>query len=315
MPTRITIVGPGAIGQLFGSALVTSGCDVTFLARSARRAARLTDRGLRIQCGDAPLRTVPARATADPAALPIADLAFICTKAYDTARAIADVGPGLGPNTIVVSLQNGAGNAETIAGTVPARQVICAVTFRGATLDPDGQVTEAGEGVTVVAPFDKDMAAATRVGDCLRAAGFTTRVETSAETVVWSKLVLNAALNPVSALWELHNGDILAHPEAGPVALAALHEAETVARASGIDLSYPCAEAAFREVCRRTATNRASMWEDLQRGRRTEIDAINGVILRQAERVALDTPTHARLYSEVRARDGSPRTVRPTPTT
>jgi len=299
--TTIVVVGPGAIGCLFAAALAEAGHDVRLLDKDPTRAESIARCGVKV---DEPQgsRTVRVPVTADARTQGPVDVVCLCVKSYDTASAAACLSDLMGPETAIVSLQNGFGNAERISGQVGPRGVICAVTAHGATCLGAGHVVHAGEGVTTLAARDPaGRGAAERVAAVLSASGLEARVVDDALSLVWSKLAINAAINPVTAVWGVPNGEILDRPELVKVSMAAAEEAQTVATAGGVTLLYADATAAVREACERTKENISSMLQDVRRGKRTEIDDINGAIVKEARTQGIKVPVNEMLVQRVHA--------------
>ena len=298
---RIVVVGPGAIGCLFAASLARAGLDVLLLDKDPARAALIAGRGVTVEATPVAWHAaVPA--TASHAGIAPADILCVCVKAYDTAEAVRHALPLIGPRTVVVSLQNGLDNATVIASSVRAERVLCAVTAHGATRLEPGRVRHAGSGTTLVGawrPGDEPHALAARFAGILTKAGLAAEATRHTAGLLWSKLAINAAINPVTALWDVPNGALLERPELMELAVQAAGEAERVARAAGITLLFRDAAAEVRGVCRDTAENLSSMLQDVRRGRRTEIDAINGAVVREARTLGVPAPVNEMLVRRV----------------
>jgi 2-dehydropantoate 2-reductase len=302
---KIAIVGPGAIGCLFAARLTEGGQTVWLFDKDSERARRISAEGIRLDDGGA-TRRIPARVTTDPRAIGEAEIVCLCVKAYDTLAATRAAQALVGPNSGFVSLQNGLGNAEVVSSVIPSGQIICAVTAHGATSRGCGHVVHAGVGVTTVAPFRPQAGRLSEAfAGVLRQAGFEAELAGEAAGMIWSKLIINAAINPVTAIWNTTNGAILERQELKEQCLAAAREAQSVARALGVPLAYDDAGATVLDVCRRTGANVSSMLQDLRRHKRTEVDAINGAIVREARRLRLNTPVNEHLIRQVQALERS----------
>lgn len=302
---RVLVVGPGAVGCLFASALIRAGIDTILLDHDEQRAHALGTQGLQVEMPNGDCR-LPARATCDATSVGPVDMTLLCVKTFDTQAAIAHALPALEHSRIVASLQNGVGNLEALGERMDARRIVAAVTAQGSTQIGVGHVRHAGEGITRVAPFRSEgIARAQRVQALFLAAGFQTETVANVDTLLWSKLVVNAAVNPVTALWELTNGGVLEQPDARDTAYAAAREAERVVRAAGIDLLFDNACEEVDRVCTVTRDNVSSMLQDIRRGRRTEIDAINGAVVERAGTLGIDTPVNRELIDRIRALEGA----------
>ena len=314
---KMVIVGPGAIGCLFAVRMQAAGETVTLLDKDEARATELTARGLRIEEPGSPepaCQTVHVPVQFDAQRLRTAtgfpSFVVLCVKAYDTATAVRHALPLVGPKTALVSLQNGMGNVEEIQNVVGTDRILCAVTGHGATHVGIGTIRHAGSGITTVAavsPGYDDQAA--HFVDNLQRAGFEAHLLDDCKRMLWSKLIVNAAINPVTALHNIPNGDLLRRPELLETALAAAREADAVARAAGVRPRLDNPDEEIRRICERTRDNVSSMLQDVRRGRQTEIDSINGFIVRQANAYGIDVPVNQQLWKAVESRTQSQKRI------
>lgn len=315
---RIVIVGAGAMGTLFAALLSKSRrAEVTLVAKN-NSAIKSSARGgvavrgktrLKIPAGKikivspVDLLRLESRRRKE-SRIPSADIAVILVKSFDTASAVRDIAPLIGRETVVLTFQNGLGNLETIKKILESLRplaILAGATTHGATLIKPGVVVHTGEGETLIAC---DSARERKYADLsrglLEAAGIKARAVRGSASLLWSKLVVNAAINPVGAVFSQTNGAILKNDFALKIALSAAFEAASVARALGIKLLYPSVENKVKEVLAATSSNRNSMLQDVSDGRPTEIDAINGAVLRAARRLGVKTPYNRVLYNSVK---------------
>ena len=277
----VVVFGAGSLGSLIGG-LLSAQHDVTLVGRPAHVDAVRAD-GLRL-AGLIERRVHPDAVTELDADATAADLAVVTVKAYDTgAAAEALAGCDLGA---ALSLQNGMGNEETLAGRLDC-PVLAGTTDYGARYREPGVVECTGVGRVTLGPRpgDESEAAgetASRVGAAFDGVGIETRVEPDMRPHLWEKLAVNAGINPVTALARVENGALLDEPLAGVAAGAAV-EVAAVARAAGVDLPGETAREAVRRVAEATATNRSSMLQDVDAGRRTEVDAIAGYVVERSD--------------------------------
>ena len=298
---RVAIVGPGAMGCLFGALLSEAGHPVWLLGRSADQVEPIARTGIRVE-GIGGARTIRARATTAVAEIGPADLVFIWVKAYDTASAVQAMTPVLTPETLVVSLQNGLGNLEAMARAVPPAQIVGGVTAHGATLLGAGVTRHAGQGATTIGrPDGRVDGALEQLAELLSAARVETSTSPNIEAAIWSKLAVNAAINPLTALARRPNGDLLRHPDTRQLVDRVAAEVAQIATAAGMALSPAQVREQVHAVCQATAANKSSMLQDVLRGRRTEIDAINGALADRAAALGLDAPLNELLTRLVRA--------------
>ncbi|RJS71325.1 MAG: 2-dehydropantoate 2-reductase [Candidatus Syntrophoarchaeum sp. WYZ-LMO15] len=289
---KIVVMGAGAIGSLFGGLLALRGEDVLLVGRRSHVDA-INSRGLKISgMTDA---IVHLRASTHPEE---GDLILFTVKSYDTEKAASSL--IINDDTIVLSLQNGLGNEEKIAEVVGREHVIGGVTSYGALFLEPGHVSHTGIGETVIGELDGSITdRVSRLSDLLNKAGIMTSVTDSIKRKIWEKLVVNAGINAITAITGVKNGKLLEIPQLRELMRYASLEAVEVGRKQGIDLGYDLIDR-VEEVARRTAENRSSMLQDISRGKKTEIDAINGMIVRLGEEVGVDTPVNRILTLLVR---------------
>ena len=285
---------------MFGAFLARAGHEVCLLDRHRRRADELARNGILVERGDRTER-VAVHATVDPSACGRVDLVCVCVKAYDTQAAVRGACGLWANDTVVVSLQNGLGNAEIIEQAADPAQVVCGVTSQGATRLGPGHIRHAGAGPTRVASFRAQAReAAEWLVSVLDQAGLNAQLSDDAPGMLWSKLVVNAAVNPLTAIQGVPNGSLVDDPQLHRVMSDAAREAAAVARARRIRLEYPDAVAEAERICRITHDNRSSMLQDVRQGKRTEIDSITGALLEEGRQAGVDTPVNAELYARVR---------------
>ncbi|MBW2064895.1 MAG: 2-dehydropantoate 2-reductase [Deltaproteobacteria bacterium] len=290
---RFLVVGPGAMGCLFAANLKKSGYEVSLLDYKPERAAQINAQGITVQdtSGTEYRVDVPVMTCKIPEAL---DFALICVKSYSTERAAQALKPLLPKETVVVTLQNGIGNVEILQEIFGARRVIGGVTAEGATLISPGRIRHAGRGETAVGP-GMEGGPAQRLASALARAGFQTRTVENVDELLWGKLIINVGINALTAITRLKNGRLIEYQGTVQIMESAVKEAMTVAEAKNIRLPYPDPIARVKEVCKATADNIASMLQDVLRQRMTEIDAINGAIVRHGEELGIPTPVNATL--------------------
>jgi 2-dehydropantoate 2-reductase len=304
MPSESCLItGTGALACLFAARLARAGVSVTMLGTWPEGLAALQQCGVRLLAADGHERAYAVRATADPAQCRDARLALVLVKSWQTARAGRQLAACLAPQGVALTLQNGLGNFETLADALGPERVALGVTTAGATLLGPGSVRPGGEGLISLGAHER----LAPLVALLRQAGFAVETVADPEHLLWSKLVINAAINPLTALLRVPNGELLARPQARPLLAAAAREAAAVAAAQGQDLPYADPVAAAEDVARRTASNRSSMLQDVLRGAPTEIDAICGAIVAAGEARGVAVPVNRTLWLLVRALVGEAR--------
>jgi len=313
----VLVVGTGALACLFAARLAAVGARVTMLGTWREGLDALRGHGVRVVQADGSERAYEVRAIDDVAECVGARLALVLVKSWQTGRAARQLAACLATEGLALTLQNGLGNREKLAealgdasprskaqgGTSPQgkaqgeERVALGVTTTGATLVGPGRVRPGGEGVISLGAHPR----LSPLANLLERAGFAVEVLPEANDLLWSKLVINAAINPLTALLRVPNGELLARPSAQSLMDAAAREAAAVARALGRRLTFSDPVAAAQAVAQRTAVNHSSMFQDVQRGAPTEIDAICGAIVAAGEGCGVATPVNRTLWLLVKA--------------
>jgi 2-dehydropantoate 2-reductase len=288
------------MGCLFAGYLTRSGHEVTLLDRSSRRAAEISKSGLGIETQGETFH-VPCSATSDPTCLGDTELAIVCVKAYDTVEVAYTLGGHLGKSASVLTLQNGLGNVEALTDHIDPDRVFGGSTAEGATVLGVGSVRHAGRGPTVVAPVVSErLDAAERLASVLTDAGFDAIAKPDLDRVLWGKLLINAVINPMTALLGVQNGQLVEIPSARDLLENVTREVTRIAVAENAIADGADTVAMVENVCRATALNRSSMLQDITARRRTEVDAIFGKILACAEMHGIEMPVTRTLYGAVK---------------
>lgn len=289
---------------LFGARL-NPHADVTLIGHWPEQLAALRDAPLHVLELDGGESRIWLDVTSDLAAIGPVDVALILVKTPQTESAADDAARILAPDGLAVTLQNGLGNQAILARVLGMDRTTLGVTMSGAALDGPGVLRVGGEGNTFLAtrpdiePRVRDLAA------LFADAGLTVTVTHDIAALVWGKLVVNAAINPLTALLRVPNGALLSSSHARDLLRRAAQEVAAVAAAQDIPLPFDNAAAYAEHVAHLTARNRSSMLQDVQRGARTEIDAINGAVIRAGEALAISTPANRFLYDMIKALEES----------
>jgi 2-dehydropantoate 2-reductase len=303
---QIAVVGAGAMGCLFGGMLAEAGHTVRLVTRLPEEAGQIQVHGVRLE-GLSGERTLALPATADVREAADAELVLLAVKAYDTATAVAAVAAAIPPPTPVLTLQNGLENVETIAAAVGPERTLGGITAHGATGLGVGHVRHAGRGPTVIGEADGPATERTeRLAAVFGEAGLETTVTDDLTATIWHKLIVNVGINALASLMQRRNGELLDGGPAEALLEQAVAEAVAVAAAQGIAVDLATEAGRVKEVCRATAMNLNSMLQDLRHGRRTEIDFINGAIVRVGDAVGVPTPVNRVLTQLVRAVTSQP---------
>jgi 2-dehydropantoate 2-reductase len=286
-------MGTGALGGYFGGRLAQAGADVSFIARGANLEALKRD-GLKIESprGDAHLPDI--RASADPADIGPVDLVLFMVKLYDTEEAGRATAPLLGPNTTVLTLQNGVNAAQRLSDILGAEPILDGIAYIPADLRAPGIVRHNGEVARLVfgEAVGQTSPRCQAIRDAFQAAGVDVEIAPDINATLWQKFIMLSALSAITALTRLPIGAILADKQAAKLFRSAIEESVAVARAECPTLPDDAAEAALKLVATFPYGVRASMAEDLNRGKRLELMDLSGEITRRATAHAIPTPTH-----------------------
>jgi 2-dehydropantoate 2-reductase len=298
---EILIIGAGAMGGLFG-ALLAPFAEVTLYTTNSEHAAVISREGLALTGQDGVVRFYRIRILSDPGQYQQrADLALIFTKARSTFAAAEVARAMLADTGLVLTLQNGIGNAEQIAAVVGKDRVLAGITSQAATLLGPGQVRHAGSGPTYLAAAPEQTERVQALVALFNRAGIDTRLAEDGDSLLWSKLIVNVGINALTALLRVPNGTLAQVPECRLLMAQAVDEAVAVARALGISLAAGQALEQVQRICELTSENRASMLQDILRGAPTEIDVINGAVVAKGREVGVPTPVNLLLTQLIKA--------------
>jgi len=286
------------MGGLFAGLMAGAGIDVGLLENSEKRVDTVRKHGLKIRWMDGSSSAFsPPRVkiTARPRDIGKVGLLLVFVKAYDTEKAIKNALPLLDKETIILTLQNGLGNVEAIKRVAKRNGVIAGITSHGANVDENGLIRHAGTGETIIGCGPK----AVEIASLLNSAGIGTRVSKRISDVIWTKLLINAAINPLTAATRLKNGELLKSGCLRDLMKTVACEVESVARKKGIRITNPSKK--VESVCRATAENVSSMLQDIVNHRKTEIDFINGAVVREAEKLSVPVPSTTAMWKIVKS--------------
>jgi 2-dehydropantoate 2-reductase len=293
------IVGPGAMGCLFAAGLKRAGYDVTLWDHKKERAEQINRQGIVVEgirgAYTAKVLTVTGNLPLPP------DVALMCVKSYSTRDAGHAIKPWLEPKTVVVTLQNGVGNVEILEEMFGREAVSGGTTAEGATLLGPGKVRHAGQGETIVGSEGKPENTVEKIASSFSQAGFQARSVDHVDDFIWGKLIINVGINALSAITKLKNGRLPELHSTRQIMTEAVNEAVVVASAKKIQLPYLNPVARVLEVCRATAGNISSMLQDVLNEKTTEVDFINGAIVREGSLFGIPTPVNLTLTSLIMA--------------
>ncbi|MBA3325498.1 MAG: 2-dehydropantoate 2-reductase [Rhodobacteraceae bacterium] len=300
---RIAVLGGGgAMGGLFGGYLARGGNDVTLIDVSTEAVAAIRAAGVSIEEKDGSQPVIPVAASSDPAEVGPVDLIVTFVKCYHTEAAVRSAAPMIGPDTAVLSLQNGWGNAPRIAAVVGEDRVIVGLTYHSGTLLGPGRVKHPGAGITYLGELSgRRTERIERVADAFQRSGIETTVSDQILGEVWKKLALNACTLPTSALLGFFAHELVAFDASKRLMAAILTEVVAVANAQGIALDYDERWPAITGLLERAVGGKASMLQDFEARRPTEIAVINGAIVDAGRRTGVPTPINETMVWMVEA--------------
>ncbi len=291
---KIAVVGAGAMGSLFGGLLTESGADVWLLDIWADHVKAVNENGLNIK-REGKFRSVSVKATTDPNRIGISDLVISFVKSTNTSQAAKTAKFLMDDSSLILTLQNGMGNADTIAEVIESARIIAGTTSHGATMLGPGSIRHAGIGPTTIGMWaDGGKDKALYIAKFLTEAGIKTEAVDDIQNVIWNKLLVNVGINAITALTGIKNGQLLDLSATQDISRAAVEEAMELARAQGVMIRGGSVGHVF-EIAKATSPNRSSMGQDVDNKRFTEIEAINGFVVREASKIGLKVPVNKTL--------------------
>jgi 2-dehydropantoate 2-reductase len=294
---KFLIVGPGAMGLLFASRLKKlTTHEIFLLDYKKERAEYLNKHGIRVEGLKGEFHVHVPTVTKEQVNFS-PDFILIFVKAYSTKDVAYDLREIISEGSCVVTLQNGIGNIE-ILEDVLKKKVHGGVTAEGATLISTGHVRHAGYGDTIIGPSSEKLL---KLKDVLNEAGFFTEVKDDIESFLWGKLLVNVGINALTAITGLRNGMLVQIEETKILMQECLKEAMEVVKKKKLKLPYDNPFQVTQQVCKKTAQNISSMLQDILAKRQTEIDFLNGAVVRESKKLGIDTPVNRALTFLVRA--------------
>ena len=300
---KIAVVGAGAVGGYFGGLLARAGTPVVMIGRPAFVEA-VKKNGLFLDTLQFQ-ESVRVEASTELSAVRAAEIVLFCVKTTDNATTARVLGSLLAPSALVLSMQNGVDNVEQIRAAAAKIDALPAVVYVAASVPQPGRVKHVGRGDLVVGPESEKTK---RIAEIFSRARVPCRISENIEGELWTKLVWNCALNAVSALGRAKYGLIASSPDAWKVVETAVYEVLAVARAAGIHppgLEDPkAALAGALKIATQMAEALSSTGQDLNRGKRTEVDSLNGYISRRGAELGVPTPVNHSLFALVKLAEG-----------
>lgn len=311
MTMKITILGAGAMGCLYGAAFHRAGAQVTFVDVNAAHVEAINARRLELDTRRG-VELLPIPALLPQQVTDVADLIVVFTKTFHTDGALAGIKAAIGPQTQLLSLQNGLGNAERLAAHAAPERVLVGASTMPADLVGPGKVRSHGDGGTKLYPaFGGDPAVARKAADLMTAGGQPADLDPEILAAIWSKAIFNAAMNPLCALTRRTPGFLGANPQSRAMITAVVEEGVAAAHANGVMIDAAPIHALTEVSMTDHADHEASMLQDVKAGRRTEVDAINGAIVQAAQAKGVPAPVAETLWRLVKLEEA--KLVQPAP--
>ena len=299
---KIAVVGAGAMGGLFGGRLAKAGHKVTLVGREKEAVAVINQRGILLEDKLGACETIPVFSTTRAADAGIVDLVLVLVKCHHTEQAVLATEDIIGPQTLVLSLQNGWGHTDCIARIVGTEKMLVGVTYHGATLAGPGHVQHMTEGVTHIGRLiDAPGGQLAEIAAAFTAAKIGTNVSACIRAEIWSKLSLSAVCLSPSALLRCYTGDLKDRPGSVVLIRSLLREIVAVATKLGVSLDYEERWALIASGLEKGKSAKTSMLQDVLKRRVTEIDCINGAIVAEGRKHNVATPYNECLVSLIKA--------------
>jgi 2-dehydropantoate 2-reductase len=294
---QIVIVGSGAIGRLFGSFLIRGGSEITLIDIDHGILGALREKGIGLLEGDEEhpdnTETFPVQALHSAKSVTEADLVLILVKSQATKAAVQDVAHLIHDKCPLLCIQTGLGNLEVAREIVPEKNILLGITYMSGIALSDARVRKGSHATTFIGELDGSFSLRLEIIKQLFCrSGLETQMVKRIIGRLWSKVIIYAAINPVSAILQVPNGSLVSRTESITLMKRLLDEGLAVAKAQGVELIHPDLYEVLFDSCEKSASNLSSMLQDILNEVATEIDAQNGAICRYAEIHGIDVPTH-----------------------
>ena len=317
---RIAILGSGAVGGYFGAKLAKAGQDVTFIARGAHLDA-IREQGLQVRSPKLGDFTVKTAAESDTSRIGRVDLVIVSVKAYDNGTALPMLKPLIGPETAVLTLQNGVDSVDEVAAVVGARHVLGGTTYVATALEGPGLIVQTGVHRSIIfgevfgssdgaLAKSNDLSRITprvqAIADVLASADIQVTPVADARVPIWDKFVYLVAFSGFTGASRLAIGHVWKYPHVREMFYAASREIAAIAKAEGVTISANRFEALEEYMDNLPPTTRSSLLIDLEQGKRIEVEALQGAAVRRAKKHGVPAPIVSTLYAVLKAWEGGP---------
>jgi len=299
---KVAIIGAGAMGCLYGGLLSQNKTNEVYLIDVwQEHIDAINNNGLIIEKNRDSVKFDQVKGITNSDFIGFVDLVLIFVKSTETREAMENNKLIFGPDTIGITLQNGLGNIDIISDIIGADNVLAGTTAHGATVIGPGKIRHAGSGITAIGELTGEITCRLQeIAFLLNEAQIETTVSKNVVGLVWDKLLVNVGINALTGITRLENGNLLKYPEIEQLLVLAVEEGKKVAQAQGINLEFEDSVEHTKEVCRATAENKSSMLQDIMKGRKTEIEMLNGAIVRAGEDLGIETPINLALTNIIK---------------
>lgn len=301
MRVRIAVLGSGGVGGYYGALLAQSGQDVTFLARGKHLEA-IRQRGLRIESVHGDLTIEPAQATDDPAQVGVVDLVLFTVKTYDLQETAESALSLFGPQTTALPLLNGLDAADRLSAVLRPEHVLAGLTHISSSIAEPGLIRQVSKvrRITFGEQDGQITPRAERIRDVLSSSGIEAVLTPAIQTALWEKFVFIASIGGVCCLARQPLGPILSTPESRQLFVDALREVETVGQARGVALPSDIVDHSLELSEGFAPETKPSLLADLEAGRRLELEAMSGTVVRYGQEAGVATPVHSVIYAALK---------------
>lgn len=304
---KIAIIGPGSIGCLIGSFfLKNKKCEISFLHRDKEKIEKIKEEGIVVKRVNGEIEKFLSSQfiiTENEKEIGKCDLIIITLKSYQTKSILKKLKNLINEKTYVLTLQNGLGNIEIIKRVVPEERIIGGTTSYGAYTISAGEIVFAGEGETVIGRISGNNRDILKIKNLFNNSGIKTEITENIEGALWSKFLINIAINPLATVLDVHNGYLIENKYAEKIMEYLIKEGWEIARNKKIKLLYPDPVKKVKEVCRITYNNINSTLQDIRNKRKTEIDFLNGVVVREGKKLKINVYTNWVFYNLIKFKE------------
>jgi 2-dehydropantoate 2-reductase len=301
---KIAIMGTGGVGGYYGGLLANTGQDVTFIARGAHLIA-IQENGLQVKSVHGNFAISPAKATDNPAEVGPVDLIIMAVKTYHTDEAAQAIKPMVGPDTVVVSFQNGVDAADRIGAVIGLEHLLGGATWLSAAIEAPGVIAQFSQFRRIaLGEFNRQITPRLRaIGEALSTAGATVELSENISKVLWTKFVFIAAVSALGSLTRVPYGGYIYVPEARAVLTEALNEVAAVAAARGVTLDADVVDKTLAFIDASAPGIKPSMQRDVEAGRPSELESMLGVVVRLGTELSVPTPVMRFAYAMLKPRE------------